>query len=41
MKTETKKGNDWSISENEQLRAWLGSGNGNGDRIVSRNMEMK
>lgn len=42
MKAETNKGSDWSISENEQLRAWLGSGNENGDRTtVSRNMKMK
>lgn len=30
------------VSENEQLRAWLGSGNENGDKtIVSRSMQKK
>lgn len=42
MKAQTKKGSDQNISENGQLRAWLGSDNENGHtEMLSRNMKMK
>lgn len=42
MKAQTKNGSDQNISENDQSRAWLGSGNENGDTgTLSRNTKMK